>query len=206
MRLDTEHVVPRASRRPHLVVLQQIQIAEHPQMGLVAEGGRAIFVFGNLSGSYEIESFDDVVGITIWLMLTKRIAMTWLQTVLVVVLIYSLALVFAGRTAGSLFSWLGFGPDDSIDTLEVRDYLRLPFMVLGAVLTGWTFLMIQLVRGPLSDGSRWAWLMLVQSLVLWFFLDTGMSLVLGYPTHALFNIPFAIAIGIPLLSLRPPKR
>ncbi|MEN9802028.1 MAG: hypothetical protein RLZ37_1153 [Actinomycetota bacterium] len=132
--------------------------------------------------------------------------MTWLQTVLLGVFVYSLILVIAGGTAGSLFAWLGFGPDDSIDSDAVRDYLRLPYMVLGAVMAGWTFLMIQLVRGPLSDGSRWAWLMLVQSLVLWFFLDTGMSLVLGYPTHALFNIPFAVALGIPLLSLRPTKK
>lgn len=132
--------------------------------------------------------------------------MTWLQIVLLGVFVYSLILVIAGGTAGSLFAWFGFGPDDSIDTEAVRDYLRLPYMVLGAVMAGWTFLMIQLVRGPLSDGSRWAWLMLVQSLVLWFFLDTGMSLVLGYPTHALFNIPFAVALGIPLLSLRPTKK
>jgi hypothetical protein len=48
--------------------------------------------------------------------------------------------------------------------------------------------------------------MLVQSLALWFLLDTGMSLVLGYPTHALFNVPFAVALGIPLVSLRPPKQ
>jgi hypothetical protein len=47
--------------------------------------------------------------------------------------------------------------------------------------------------------------MLVQSLALWFLLDTGMSLVLGYPTHALFNMPFALALGIPLLSLQPRK-
>jgi hypothetical protein len=139
-------------------------------------------------------------------MITRRVAMTWLQTVLLGVFVYSLILVIAGGTAGSLFAWLGFGPDDSIDSDAVRDYLRLPYMVLGAVMAGWTFLMIQLVRGPLSDGSRWAWLMLVQSLVLWFFLDTGMSLVLGYPTHALFNIPFAVALGIPLLSLRPTKK
>jgi hypothetical protein len=33
-----------------------------------------------------------------------------------------------------------------------------------------------------------------------------MSLVLRYPTHALFNVPFAIALGIPLRSLRPPKQ
>jgi len=139
-------------------------------------------------------------------MITRRVAMTWLQIVLLGVFVYSLILVIAGGTAGSLFAWFGFGPDDSIDTEAVRDYLRLPYMVLGAVMAGWTFLMIQLVRGPLSDGSRWAWLMLVQSLVLWFFLDTGMSLVLGYPTHALFNIPFAVALGIPLLSLRPTKK
>ena len=139
-------------------------------------------------------------------MIPRRVAITWLQMVLVGVLVYSLALVFAGRTAGNLFSWLGFGPDESIDTSEVRDYLRLPFMVLGAVMVGWSVLMIQLVRGPLRDGSRWAWSMLVQSLALWFLLDTGMSLVLGYPSHALFNVPFAVALGIPLVSLRLSKQ
>jgi hypothetical protein len=138
-------------------------------------------------------------------MISRRIAIVWLQVVLAGVFIYSLILVLAGRTAGSLFVWFGFGPDESIDTSAVRDYLRLPFMVLGAVMAGWSLLMMQLVRGPLRGGSRWAWLMLVQSLVLWFLLDTGMSLVLGYPTHALFNVPFAVALGIPLLSLQPPK-
>ena len=43
--------------------------------------------------------------------------------------------------------------------------------------------------------------MLIRSLVLWFVLDTGMSLVLGFPGHALFNVPFAIALGIPLVKL-----
>jgi hypothetical protein len=135
-------------------------------------------------------------------MISKRIALAWLQIVLVGVFLYSLVLVFAGRTAGSLFALFGFGPDESIDTSAVRDYLRLPLMVLGAVMAGWSLLMMQLVRGPLREGSRWAWLMLVQSLALWFLLDTGMSLVLGHPTHALFNIPFAVMLGVPLLSLR----
>jgi hypothetical protein len=139
-------------------------------------------------------------------MISRRVAIVWLQVVLAGVFFYSLFLVLAGRTAGSLFAWFGFGPDESIDTSEVRDYLRLPFMVLGAVMAGWSLLMMQIVRGPLREGSRWAWLMLVQSLALWFLLDTGMSLVLRYPTHALFNVPFAIALGIPLVSLRPPKQ
>jgi hypothetical protein len=79
-------------------------------------------------------------------------------------------------------------------------------MVLGAVMAGWVFLMIQIVRGPLKEGSAWAWTFLVQSLSLWFILDTGMSLVLGYPMHALFNIPFAIALGIPLVRLKAHAR
>jgi len=115
-------------------------------------------------------------------MRTQQTFIKWLEVVLVLVLIYSLLLVFAGTTAGSLFSWFGFGPDESIDTDAVQNYLRLPYMVLGAVMAGWAFLMIQ---------------------ILWFVLDTGMSLVLGYPTHALFNIPFAVALGIPLLRLKP---
>ena len=129
----------------------------------------------------------------------------WLEVILFLVLIYSLLLVFAGSTAGSLFSWFGFGPEKSIDTAAVRDYLRLPYMVLGAVMAGWVFLMIQIVRGPLKEGSVWAWTFLVRSLSLWFILDTGMSLVLGYPMHAVFNLPFALALGIPLAQLRPSR-
>ena len=129
----------------------------------------------------------------------------WLEVVLFLVLIYSLLLVFAGTTAGSLFSRFGFGPDKSIDTDAVRDYLRLPYMVLGAVMAGWAFLMIQIVRGPLKEESTWAWTFLVRSLSLWFVLDTAMSLVLGYPMHAVFNLPFALALGIPLAQLRPSR-
>lgn len=132
----------------------------------------------------------------------RRRWIAWLQVVLLVLLAYALVLVFAGGVAGRLFGALGFGPERSVDTTAVRDYLRLPFMVLGAVLAGWAALMLQLVRGPLRSGSPWAVPMLLRSLAGWFVLDTGMSLVLGYPTHALFNVPFALALGVPLLALR----
>jgi hypothetical protein len=136
---------------------------------------------------------------------SQKFAYVWLQLVLLAVFAYSLLLVFAGNIAGSLFSWFGFGPSESIDTDEFRDYLRLPFMVLGAVMAGWAVLMLQLIRGPLRDGNRWAWLFVVQSLILWFVLDTAMSFVLGHPMHALFNLPFALALGVPLWLLRSAK-
>lgn len=134
-------------------------------------------------------------------MTTRKTWLAWLHVVLVVLFLYALVLVFAGGVARSMFSAFGFGPSDAIDTDEVRDYLELPFMVLGAVMAGWTFMMLQIVRGPLRDGAAWALPALTRSLVLWFVLDTGMSLVLGFPAHALFNIPFTIALAIPLARL-----
>ncbi|MFM1796287.1 MAG: hypothetical protein RL733_68 [Actinomycetota bacterium] len=135
-------------------------------------------------------------------MIRREFTIKWLQLVLGAVFIYSLLLVFKGSVAGSLFSWFGFGPNEAIETSEVQDYLLLPYMVLGAVMAGWVFLMILIVRGPLKDGSLWARKFLIQSLSLWFILDTSMSVVLGYPTHALFNVPFALALGIPLVLMK----
>ena len=127
---------------------------------------------------------------------------TWLQIVLAMLLGYSLVLVFAGSLAGAWFSALGFGPPERVSSPAVRDYLKLPFMVLGAVMAGWTVMMLQIVRGPLREGSGWALSVLTKSLVVWFVLDTGMSLALGFPLHALFNVPFALALAIPLIKLR----
>ena len=135
----------------------------------------------------------------------REFAIIFLQIVLLAVLAYSLVLVFAGSVASSLFSFFGFGLNESINTGEVRDYLLLPFMVLGAVMAGWAFLMLLIVSGPLRDGLPWARKFLIQSLSLWFVLDTFMSLILGYPTHALFNIPFAVALGIPLVLIKSQK-
>ena len=135
-------------------------------------------------------------------MTTRKTWLAWLHVVLVVLFLYALVLVFAGGVARSMFSAFGFGPSDAIDTDEVRDYLELPFMVLGAVMAGWTFMMLQIVRGPLRDGAAWALPALTRSLVLWFVLDTGMSLVLGFPTHAAFNLSFGVALAIPLSKLR----
>lgn len=126
----------------------------------------------------------------------------WLHIVLTILGAYSLVLVFAGGLAGLLFDALGFGPPSGADSADVRAYLRLPFMVLGAVMCGWAFMMLQIVRGPLRNGDAWALRVLAQALGLWFILDTGMSLALGYPAHAMFNLPFALALGIPLLRLR----
>jgi hypothetical protein len=44
---STEVVVPRSRSRPHLVVLQQIRINEHPQLSAVTKGRHATVGLGN---------------------------------------------------------------------------------------------------------------------------------------------------------------
>lgn len=126
----------------------------------------------------------------------------WLQVVLVLLIGYALVLVFGGSLAEKMFSALGFGPPADVTSAEISAYLRLPYAVLGAVLAGWAVLMLVVVRGPLSEGSPWALTALAAALAVWFVLDTGMSFVLDYPMHALFNVPFALALGLPLWRLR----
>lgn len=131
----------------------------------------------------------------------RHLWLVWLQVVLVLLFAYAVILVFAGTLVESMFAALGFGPDASIESPELSAYLRLPFAVLGAVMAGWAALMLILVRGPLTAGAQWVVPALAVPLAVWFVLDTGMSLILGYPTHALFNVPFAIALGVPLWRL-----
>lgn len=132
---------------------------------------------------------------------------TWERILLAViggVIIYALALVVGGLAVGdTAFDVLGFGPDDgNIRSGDGRAYLRLVYGVLGSVIVGWMLTLATIVVGPLRRRERWAWTAVVAGVVVWFVLDTGLSLVLGFVGHALFNVTFAIALAVPLAAIR----
>lgn len=117
---------------------------------------------------------------------------------------YALGMIAAGAVVGTeLFDRLGFGPSDgAIDDGPQQDYVLLIFGVLGSVLVGWMVLLGGIVVGPFRRREPWAWTAVASSIGVWFVLDTTMSLVLGWPTHAAFNVPFAAGLGLPLFALR----
>lgn len=121
-----------------------------------------------------------------------------------VVAAYALGLVVAGLFLGDhVFDLLGFGPDDGQVMSEVsRKYLHLVYGVLGAAIVGWMVTIGTLVRGPLLRRERWAWNAIAVSVSAWFVLDTGLSLVLGFAGHALFNVVFITALVVPLAAIR----
>ena len=117
---------------------------------------------------------------------------------------YGVAMVVAGLTIGDgLFAALGFGPEDgAITSDDGRRYLQLVYGVLGAVIAGWMLLLGMIVVGPLARREPWAWRAVVAAAALWFVLDTGVSLVLGFVGHAAFNVGFGVALAAPLVAIR----
>lgn len=121
--------------------------------------------------------------------------------------VYALGLVVAGPVATSLFEALGFGPDQSgVPSGGPEEYVAFVYTVVGSVIVGWMVLLAAVVAGPLADGEPWAWPAVVASIGVWFVLDTGASLALGFWTHAVFNVGFLVLIGVPLTRVSPGPR
>ena len=117
-------------------------------------------------------------------------------------MLYSLALVAVGELVDSvLFRPLGFGSPENLGTVEAA-HVRLLRGVLGAVISGWTLLMLTIARGPLLERERWAWSAVALSVTFWFVADTGFSLMVSEWEHALFNVGFIVALMVPLWALR----
>lgn len=121
-----------------------------------------------------------------------------------VVTVYAVGLVLAGLSLGDqVFDRLGFGPEDGqIDGAEPRAYVQLVYGILGAVIVGWMTTIGAIVVGPLRRREAWSWWAVTTSVAVWFVLDTGLSLSLGFVGHALFNIAFAVALSVPLVALK----
>jgi len=116
-------------------------------------------------------------------------------------------MVLAPPLAGGLFEALGFGMREAgITGGPARSYVLFIYGVLGAVIVGWMVLVAAVAIGASSSGTPWAWRALTVSLGVWFALDTGLSLVVGEWQHALFNLAFLAALGLPLLLWRRAER
>ena len=112
---------------------------------------------------------------------------------------YAASLVLAGSVTSRLFDVLGFGMRSAAvpDGLP-REHVLFVYGVLGSVLVGWMVLLAAVAAGPLRSGAPWARSALAASVGTWFVLDTGFSLAVGSWQHAVFNLGFLAALGVPV--------
>jgi len=115
---------------------------------------------------------------------------------------YAASLVVAGPVTSRLFDLFGFGMrSGGIPDGAPRDHVLFVYGVLGSVLVGWMVLVAAVAAGPLRARQPWALPALAASVGTWFVLDSGFSLAVGSWQHAVFNLGFLAALGIPLAGL-----
>jgi hypothetical protein len=120
--------------------------------------------------------------------------------VIAIVGLYGFTMVIAAeQVSRNLFGPFGFGLDQAGDlTANELDYVAFVFRVLGAVIVGWMVALAGIAVVPLRRREPWAWWTVASSMVVWFVIDTGMSVIVGQHSHAAFNLAFLLAVAVPL--------
>jgi hypothetical protein len=72
----------------------------------------------------------------------------------------------------------------------------------GATVAGWGVLIVFIARYPFKRRELWSWNCLVVGLVVWYVLDTGISLYFKVYFNALFNTVLLALVTLPLGATR----
>jgi hypothetical protein len=130
----------------------------------------------------------------------------WLLVVSLVVVLFGLALAtlndtsafdlaFGNRVNAAIFR---SGPV----TTEMKAFQRWIYGVLGATVAGWGAALTFIAVGPFRRKELWSWNCLAVSLILWFVVDTTISLVFNVAINVVFNTTLLIALALPLVFAR----
>jgi hypothetical protein len=72
----------------------------------------------------------------------------------------------------------------------------------GATVAGWGLTLFFIARYPFAGRKLWAWQAVLWSLLLWYALDTGVSLRFGVTVNVILNTAILALALIPLLASR----
>ncbi len=71
--------------------------------------------------------------------------------------------------------------------------------VLGAIMIGWGIMLLCIIYFSFRKLEKWSWYSITLSLVIWYLLDTAISVFYRVYINALLNTGFFIILGMPLL-------
>jgi len=74
--------------------------------------------------------------------------------------------------------------------------------VLGAVISGWGILISFIAYYPFKAKERWAWNCIATGLIVWFIIDTVISVYYHVGFNVFINIVFLLFVLLPLLFTR----
>ena len=124
----------------------------------------------------------------------------WLIGVTAGVVGFGLALVLTPNLMHRFFNWWFFSASKTNASLSdpATSYLAFTYGVLGAVMVGWAVALFAFLLGPFRRGEREGWYSLTFSIIIWFGLDSVLSLVAGFFENAILNAVFLLLFAVPL--------
>jgi hypothetical protein len=128
----------------------------------------------------------------------------WLIFVTCSVIVFSLGMVIAPNLVQErLFDAMFFSSAQmqSILSNAAVSYILFTYRVLGAVMIGWMISLLFILVGSFRRGQREGWYAITGSIAVWFLLDSGFSILVGYWQNAVFNVIFFVLFIIPLAAI-----
>ncbi len=129
----------------------------------------------------------------------------WLFIVSIAISVFGVIMAFlSGTSLFDLFNrqidpaFWGTNPVDD----AARQFQHWIYGVWGATIAGWGIVMAYVAHHPFKKKERWSWNSLVIGLLIWFVLDTSLSVFYKVYFNAAFNTTLLALVGLPVMFTR----
>jgi len=85
---------------------------------------------------------------------------------------------------------------------DTARFQRWIYGILGATVAGWAVSLAFIAHYRFKARERWAWNSMAAGLLVWYLLDTSISLVFGVSFNAIFNTVLLVLVALPLAFTR----
>ncbi|WP_421931097.1 hypothetical protein [Phenylobacterium sp.] len=126
---------------------------------------------------------------------------TWMTGWCWGVALFGLVLAGAGLEATSGPTRLIFGLLDGPEALELNAQMRFSVALMGAVTLGWALTLLAAIGAAhqLGERARTTWRGITASLLVWYVLDSSLSVATGFGLNAVSNTVIFAAFLVPIL-------
>ena len=125
---------------------------------------------------------------------------TWMTVWCWAVVVFGLALAGAGLPATDGLTRVLFAILGDPASFHLDNQARFTIALMGAVTLGWALTMATAMRAAiaLGDAGRPVWVGLTGSLLVWFVIDSSLSIATGFPLNAASNTVILVTYLLPL--------
>jgi hypothetical protein len=129
----------------------------------------------------------------------------WLQITMWIVIVAGiflaiLANIFPWKYIDQQINRIFFSSQSPGESVEMMKHWLIGLS--GAVMAGWGFSMLYVVKHPFRRKERWAWCCIFYPVIIWYVIDTSVSTYFGAHFNVLINSILLLQIIAPLLFLK----